>query len=148
MISFLNVSVSSNSSLVLLHCCFAIHDFLPLCMSTYIQQENEMFRKMAKKLKWEISELTDGLSSISEQCQEITEENDSLKVNHLNHTTFSCHFLLFTWLLIVEINFFPLRLFLLLLRYLLLFCVGKKAKTRKLNRTRWKRSMAQMQFLI
>ncbi|PON84915.1 Basic-leucine zipper transcription factor [Trema orientale] len=44
------------------------------------QQENEMLREMAKKMKQEISELRDDLSWISEECQEVTEENNSLMV--------------------------------------------------------------------
>ena len=50
------------------------------------QQEIEKLQEMAKKLKGEISELTNGLFLISAECQEVTEENNSLMVNHPNHT--------------------------------------------------------------
>ncbi|PON76872.1 Basic-leucine zipper transcription factor [Parasponia andersonii] len=46
--------------------------------SILTKQENEMLQEMAKKLKQEISELRDDLSWISEECQEVAEENNSL----------------------------------------------------------------------
>jgi len=56
------------------------------------QQEYEELRKIRDTLKEENSVLTQRLAKLSEKCPELTNENDSLGVNHFNHTIY-----LFFW---------------------------------------------------